>query len=134
MTTEVNTECIQDLIIQGTKEAIDLELQRLREEDKHDGKSTDDHSQWLRYFSGGVVMAILYALLPMIQNMLTWQVVKIPVFSVFLPAIISGTCYFFCVAACYGTGWRRIVALFFSIIAGAVLLYYGLYYFIDRTV
>jgi|GEM_PF-5556156 len=30
MTTEVHTEDIHDLIIQGTKEAIDLELQRLR--------------------------------------------------------------------------------------------------------
>ena len=30
MTTEMNTENIQDLIIQGTKEAIDIEVQRLQ--------------------------------------------------------------------------------------------------------
>ena len=32
MTIEINTDNIQDLIIQGTKEAIDLEVQRLRDE------------------------------------------------------------------------------------------------------
>jgi hypothetical protein len=46
MTIDINTDNIQDLIIQGTKEVINLEIQRLRDENApilvwRDGKVVD---------------------------------------------------------------------------------------------
>ena len=139
MTIEINRDDIQDLIIQGTKEAIDLEVQRLRDEGWpiliwRDGKVVDIREELDLQETGRVWLlnGVLFFLIPLlflgvIYIDTKWLPVSVIRFTLIFTGI--GCLGAFGLGAWYGGKKTRRTCLVFMAVLFPLLVYLIYSYF-----